>query len=177
MAHIFFDCTIVYIPNDPYNTRNVVKIVSWMLIPFPNIYLNITHLMIFHLPRHLGLSSNMHGFKSLFISFVVPRSYSRGPSFVICISYHQYNFFYLKEQPYFSWLAPLLLQNTSKSYIRPEINMIPSKTIFIPLSDCLWTLEALLCCRIEMRLKEGWREGNVRTWRLAGRWHLQCYFG
>lgn len=45
-----------------------------------------------------------------------------------------------------------------------KINMILPKSVLIPLSHCLLTLEALLCCRREKRLvKEGGREGNVRA--------------
>lgn len=42
--------------------------------------------------------------------------------------------------------------------------MIQSQSVFIPLSDCLSTFEALLCTRTEERLvKEGGREGNERA--------------
>lgn len=96
--------------------------------------------------------------------------------FSICISYFLMCLFHLvKERSYFSWVAPVLLQNTNKSYIRPKINMILPKSAFIPLSDCLSTLEALLCCRTEKRLvKEGGREGNVRAVGLGNQ--VFCWF-
>lgn len=62
-----------------------------------------------------------------------------------------------------------VLSDRQKSYIRPKINMILSKSVFISLSDCLSTLEALLSCRTEPRLaKAGGREENVRAFGLVG---------
>lgn len=138
------------------------KMTHQVMLLFPLIRPSMFELLHTH-----GLTSMSFGF--LFLSpYLSILLFCLHQLLLICL-FHQE-----KEHSYFSWVAPLLLQNTNKSYVRPQINRILSKFVFIPLSDCVSALEALLCSRTEKRLvKEGGREENVRAVRLGDQ--VFCY--